>query len=180
MDMAKSDGGSEPTHAKAPEPRLFRQTALPSALSAGLHRLRGITLIELMVVLVILAILTVAALPSYQQHLLKARRAQAKAALMQAASLQETYFLNRKRYASDMRDLGYPTNPALLDANSQYLPAVASSGFIYQIGLVNVTATSYTLTATPLKSDTLCNVLTLTATGRKGVSGGTQTVTFCW
>ena len=52
------------------------------------HGMRGVTLIELMVVIVILGILIAIAYPGYQSQIQKTRRADGQAALLNAASDQ--------------------------------------------------------------------------------------------
>ena len=53
---------------------------------------RGFTMIEMMVTLIILAVLAAIALPSYQESVLKARRTEARAALMKTMQQQERYY----------------------------------------------------------------------------------------
>ena len=60
----------------------------------------GFTLTELMIALVIAAIIAAVALPAYQDHARKARRAEGHAALIDAASRQEEFFLNNKTYTA--------------------------------------------------------------------------------
>jgi len=69
--------------------------------SARLARVeRGFTLPELMIVLVVAAIIAAIAFPSYQEQVRKGRRAAATAALIDAASRQEQYFLDNKTYTT--------------------------------------------------------------------------------
>lgn len=63
---------------------------------------RGFSLIELMVVVGIIAILLVIALPSYNYYILKSRRADAKSTLGALSQLQEIYYSNNNRYATDL------------------------------------------------------------------------------
>jgi type IV pilus assembly protein PilE len=71
-----------------------------------IKRERGFSLIELMIVVIIVAILTAVALPSYFNQVQKSRRAEAKSALTQIATMQEQFRTEQNRYTSDLTDLG--------------------------------------------------------------------------
>jgi type IV pilus assembly protein PilE len=62
------------------------------------RRLRGFTLIELMIVVGIVAILASIAYPSYRDSVLKGRRAEARAALADLLQQQERYLTQRNTY----------------------------------------------------------------------------------
>ena len=68
-------------------------------------RQRGFTLIELMIVVVILGVIAAFAIPSYQDHLRKSKRSDARAALSDLAARQEQYFLDNKTYTDTLTDL---------------------------------------------------------------------------
>ena len=68
--------------------------------------MRGVTLMELMIVVVIIGILTAIAYPSYRQYAAKAKRNEAKAALLQISTLQERHYLQNNTYTTDMTNLG--------------------------------------------------------------------------
>ena len=55
-------------------------------------RIRGFTMIEMMITLIILAILAAIAFPSYQGAVLKAKRTEGRAALMKTMQQQERYY----------------------------------------------------------------------------------------
>ena len=65
----------------------------------------GFTLVELMIVVAIAAILAAVAYPNYLDQMRKTHRASARAALSDAASRQEQYFLDNKQYASTVGQL---------------------------------------------------------------------------
>ena len=137
---------------------------------------RGFTLIELMITLAILAILVTVAYPSYTNQITKSRRADGKAALMDAAARQERFYTENNTYADEMdNDLKYDADPAI-SPDGHYAVSVA-------VGTTGSFATSYALTATPqgvqATRDTLCKNLTLNNLGTKGISG-TATVADCW
>ncbi len=58
----------------------------------------GFTMVELMTVLIIAAILAAIALPSYQESVLKARRTEARAALLKTMQQQERYYALHTTY----------------------------------------------------------------------------------
>ena len=135
---------------------------------------RGFTLIELMITLAILAILVTVAYPSYTSQVTKSRRADGKAALMDAAARQERFYTENNTYTATMTDLGYAADPAI-SPDGHYAVAAAA-------GTTADIATSYALTATPQgvqASDALCANLTINNVGTKGISG-TSTVALCW
>jgi type IV pilus assembly protein PilE len=61
---------------------------------------RGFTLIELMIVVAIVAILAALVYPSYRSHILKSRRSDGFAALLQCATQQERRFTAKNSYAN--------------------------------------------------------------------------------
>jgi type IV pilus assembly protein PilE len=70
-------------------------------------RARGVTLIELLIVVVIVAILAAVAYPNYRAYVQKSKRTEAKAALLQIATNQERHYLNNNKFTKDMRLLGF-------------------------------------------------------------------------
>lgn len=70
---------------------------------------RGFTLIELMIAVAIVAILTQIAYPAYTSQIRKGKRATAQAALMDIASKEQTYLLDRRQFSTDLAALGFST-----------------------------------------------------------------------
>lgn len=133
------------------------------------RRVRGFTLIELMIVVAIIAILASIANASYQSYVLKARRAAAATCLLERAQFMERYYTTQLTYA------GAPA-PAQCGPDINDFYTIAFSG--------TPAAKSYTLTATPKggqTKDTKCRVLSLNAQGTRAIgSGATGTVADCW
>jgi type IV pilus assembly protein PilE len=72
-------------------------------------RIKGFTIIELMIVLIIIAILVAVAYPSFIQYARKAKRGEAQQLLLNWAINQEIYRSNNPTYAG-VGDLPAPTN----------------------------------------------------------------------
>lgn len=70
--------------------------------------MRGVTLLELMIVVVIIGILTAIAYPNYRQYVARAKRNEARAALLQIATNQERFYLQNNTYTTDLTALGFP------------------------------------------------------------------------
>lgn len=133
----------------------------------------GFTLVELMIALVIVAILAAIALPSYQDSVLKAKRADAKDILLRIAQTQERHFTQWARYASNLSGGAGATNLGLTADDLE------SQGGDYNVTLTNPGATTYTLVATPNHADADCGNLTLTQDGERDVTGSSAPED-CW
>jgi type IV pilus assembly protein PilE len=141
---------------------------------------RGFSLIELMIVVAIIAIISAFAYPSYDRYVIKTKRSVAQNALLQVADRQQQFFMDNKRFAADITNLGFPANPYVIDDNGTSTVA-SDADAVYSLSLSNVTATTWTATAAPLNSqlsrDTYCGSLTITQTGAKSKSGASDK---CW
>jgi type IV pilus assembly protein PilE len=83
--------------------------------------MRGVTLTELMVVVVILSILTAIAYPNYRQFVARGKRNEAKACLLQIATLQERFYLSNNTYTTDMTNLGFAAASNNLTDSASYV-----------------------------------------------------------
>ncbi|KTD45147.1 type IV pilin protein [Legionella quateirensis] len=132
--------------------------------------MKGFTLIELLVTLVIIGILVAFAYPSYLQFIQKSRRADAQAILTQDQIIFERCYSQNFSYVAACGAL-----PAF--------PQTTPEGF-YTINVSNLTATTYTLTATPLGSqadDTKCASMSVNQANVKAAVDSTATAqTECW
>jgi type IV pilus assembly protein PilE len=123
-------------------------------------RMRGFTLIELMIVMVVIAILASIAYPAYTSHLKKGRRAQAQAFLMNIAQRQQQYFTDRRSYALDSGSTkAYDTlsAPISTDISPYYTVTTAA----------RATTPSFIVTATPIGKQASDGTLTIDDTGAK-------------
>lgn len=135
------------------------------------RRQRGVTLMELMIVVVIVGILASVGYPAYREHTIRAARSEGRGALLEAASRQEQFFLDNKSYADDLADLSLPQNTE----HDKYQIAVDDESGDCPI------ESCYALTATPLGrqlDDTSCGNLTLNSNGTKGATGDAPDA--CW
>ncbi len=131
---------------------------------------KGFTLIELMIVVAIVGILAAVAYPAYDRYVRDARRADARTNLLELAQFMERYYTINARYTdSSAAAPSLPFDEAPKDGSDKF----------YDLSLSNVTATTYTLTASPkgaMSGDT-CGDLTLEHTGVKGAGGS---IDDCW
>ena len=144
------------------------------------RRQKGVTLLELMIVVVIIAIISAFAYPSYTQFILRAKRTAGTSMLLQIADRQQQFFMDNKSYTGDLTNLGFAASPLYVsdDGNSV---AAGDADAVYLFSLVNVGATTYTAIAAPLggqlKRDSECGSLTTNQAGaRDALGGGTD----CW
>ncbi|HZD52898.1 MAG TPA: type IV pilin protein [Woeseiaceae bacterium] len=93
--------------------------------------IRGVTLIELLIVVVIIGILASIAYPSYRQHVQRAKRTEAMSALLQIATEQERYYLNNNTYTTDMTDLGFSADPFITEAGTYQVDVTAADANTY-------------------------------------------------
>jgi type IV pilus assembly protein PilE len=129
-------------------------------------RSRGVTLMELLVVLVVAALLAAVALPSYLSILRKGRRSDAVDASVAVLQAQERYRANNLSYALTLAALG----EASTSAAGQYslvLSGASGAGYVLTLSAVAGSAQA---------GDTGCTALTVT------VSNGSPSYapSTCW
>jgi type IV pilus assembly protein PilE len=140
---------------------------------------RGMTLIELLIVIAIASLVAAIAIPGYRRYLIRAQRSEAKIALLQLQTAQEKYYLQFNLYTDDVTGSRSATTPGL------GLPGVTETG-TYDIAVtaLGAGAQSYTATASPHAAggqadDLQCATFTITDRGVRG-SSGTGTSETCW
>jgi type IV pilus assembly protein PilE len=127
---------------------------------------RGVSLIELLVVLLAIGILAGIAVPSYRAQLLRTNRTEGRAALLALAVAQEKFYLECHRYAMELDPAQAP------DCETQRLRfAPASERGRYQLEVTAADALGWSATATPdgppQDADAPCQTLGLDSTGHR-------------
>jgi type IV pilus assembly protein PilE len=152
---------------------------------------RGFTLIEIMVAVGIIAILAGVALPSYLDHLRKAKRAEGKSALLKALQLEERAYTAASANAAYVTDLGplFGLGAGAVvksgedPRNGNYTITAAAdpaAGNDLQAGvLLTATPAAPFTDANPVTGQVDCGVLTINAQGVK-TSSGAKPLSFCW
>lgn len=132
---------------------------------------KGMTLIEIMIVVAIVGILAAVAYPSYQNHILRSHRAAATSCLLELSQFMERNYTQNMRYNS--ADFALPNLQCMTESATR---------FTYTSEQAQRT---YTVTATakgPQASDTNCKVLGMNQAGTKLVDGDSvaAAVAECW
>ena len=89
--------------------------------------MRGVTLLELMIVVIIVSILAIIAYPNYRQFAARAKRNEAKAALLQIASMQERFYLQNDQYTTDLTKLGFANAANQITDSGSYMVNVTAA-----------------------------------------------------
>ncbi len=137
-------------------------------------RLSGFTLIELMLTVVIIGILVGIAYPSYLEQVQKARRAEAKSALIQLATALERFYTENNTYngACLEGDAGASCTQEIFVSTA---PVEGAGDVYYTLSIADLEGDNdnqdYLITATPhgVQNGDKCGSLTLTSTGVRSI-----------
>ena len=124
---------------------------------------RGFTLVELLIALAIVAILVRIAFPSYQAYIVRSSRQSAQSELIALANAQEKIFLNSNAYATSVTGAYTGQSSGGLGVTSG---KSKDNRYTYSVA---ATATTFTLTATPVSGTPQAGDgnLTITETGQR-------------
>jgi len=168
---------------------MMRRTGLSAETSLRPARQRGMTLIELMIVVLIIGIIAGVAIPSYRAYMVRSQRTDATAALLRLATAQEKFYLQNNTYA---------TNGELADDPPDGLGITSTEHGWYTLSISSADASGWSARAVavssgPQAADDSCVVFTLNSRGEKGASdavgggdsgsgggGGADTTDTCW
>ena len=139
----------------------------------------GFSLMELMIVVAIVGILAAIAYPSYLEQMRQTRRADCSGALASLAGAMERFFTVRNTYEGAGAGTP-PTTPTIFPTTCP----VDGGAATYNLTIQAADASTYEVRAAPVgvQANDKCGTLTLTNTGRKGVTGESGGVTWeqCW
>jgi type IV pilus assembly protein PilE len=144
-------------------------------------RQRGVTLIELIVVVIIVGILAAVAIPSYRNYVIRSQRADAKDALLVLATAQEKFYLQCNTYATAIGNAPNCAAGTLQGApnskNGWYALAIAGGA-----NAVAFTATATAIAGQNQFQDTECRTFRVTQAGIRTAAnaGGGDTTAECW
>ncbi len=134
---------------------------------------RGFSLIELMIAVAVAAIIAAVAYPSYTSYVVRGKRTECRAALLQTMQQQERYYTQQNTYVA------YTTASVNLKTFSG--DALASSACTISAGQCTSTIalnTCVVVNGTPRYVDPEVGTITLQSDGTKGCTGTAQDK--CW
>jgi len=136
-----------------------------SKVNSVVRKLKGFTLIEVMIAVSIVGILAAVAYPSYTEYVWRSNRTEAQRELIRLANLQEQIFVDQRAYTNTLTDLGV----TLIDGSYQ-VPR-DSANKLYSITITDTGSDrTFILSAAALGvqlNDTGCLALTINEAGLK-------------
>lgn len=143
---------------------------------------------EIMITVAIVGILAAIALPSYAEYVRRSNRTVGKTFVADVLSRQESFYADRKSYATSLAALGFTVNTIDREGNN------TATGAIYTISIgddgTTCPAAASSAPAAPVAAfrifavpagaqtaDTRCATLCVSSTGYRGASGS---ATDCW
>jgi type IV pilus assembly protein PilE len=142
------------------------------------RKLKGFTLIELMIAVAIIAIVSRLAYGQYTSHFTRAKRSAVESFMVQVAARQEQAMLNSRAYFA----VATGTTSEWTAVNMT-VPSEVGANYTVTVAAVNTaTPPTWTVTATPqgkqASNDSSCGTLTYNQAGTKTASLGS--VANCW
>ena len=146
---------------------------------------QGFTIIELMIVIVIIGVIAAIAIPAYSDYVTRARRADAKKAILALQIAQEKLRANCVFYA---QNIGNANSCGANSGSTTVLGDTSSPDGYYSLAVEagSASSTAYTLVASPTGSqnDPECLNFVLTVNGastaRSNTGTATDDIATCW
>jgi type IV pilus assembly protein PilE len=140
-----------------------------------MERIRGFSLMEMMIVAALVAILAAIATTAYSRYAYRSRRAEAHRMLMGIAQSEERWYATYNRYTDDLSKLGYDANEST-SLHTYYALALSVD---------DKKAQSYVATAEPIhgQASDACGVMSINDTGHRTPSrddAAANTNGSCW
>ena len=136
-------------------------------------RLRGFTLIELMITMVIIGVLASIALPSYTRYMARAYRAEARIQLLQVAQFMQRFYAANDSYEKDRSSPAINVINAIPASLKQSLGDASTSAAFYNLSIPTLTSMSFSLRMAPVGGNRMandeCGTFAIDSTGVKTV-----------
>jgi type IV pilus assembly protein PilE len=131
-----------------------------------MKQLRGVTIVELLIVMTIIGILTAIAFPAYDSYLRRGRRADAQALMMDIAAKEQQFLLDARQYTATIG------NGGLNISISGWTCAATCTNASYSIAVAAPAGPpTFTITATPQGAQVSDGALTLDHQGNRTRAG---------
>lgn len=138
-----------------------------------MNRVKGFTLIELMIVVGTIGVLSAIAIPSYSSYVLKSHRSVAVTAILDLAAKEARYYTISNNYTNSLTALGYASDP---------MPINNSSARYFDLSVTLPATGGFVISATPYgkQANDVCGTFKYDDLGQRTLSVGATLVSECW